>query len=72
MKGIVPWTAKLIKLPILVTNLAKRTGFFPMKLEFPVEGTSGVSTEQGVIWWCLCITEEVEWMGSTAVRYLMQ
>ena len=33
---------------------------------------SGSSIEPEVRWWFVCTAEEVEWKGSTAVRYLMQ
>ena len=47
-------------------------GSSQMELEFRVRGTSGTSTEAEVRWWCSCIVEEVEWRGSTTVRYLIQ
>ena len=33
---------------------------------------SGTSTEPEVRWWYVCTAEEVEWKGSTTVRYLTQ
>ena len=45
--------------------------FFPMELEFPALINNGISTEPEVRWWCFCIVEGVEGMGSTAVNYLI-
>ena len=42
-----------------------------MKLEFPVQVTSGISTEPEVIWRYVCNAEEVEQKESTAVKYLI-
>ena len=43
-----------------------------MELKFTMQGVTGICTEPEVRWWYVCIAEEVEWMGSTAVRYLIQ
>ena len=42
-----------------------------MELEYPVQVASGISTEPEARWWYVCTAEEVEWKGSTAVRYLI-
>ena len=42
-----------------------------MEVEFPVRVNSGISTEGEVRWWYVCTAEEVEWKGSTTVRYLI-
>ena len=39
---------------------------------FPAVVANGISTEPGVRWWYVCTVEEVERVGSTAVRYLIQ
>ena len=44
-------------------------GSFAMELEFPV---MVISTEPEVRVWYFWTVEEVEWLGSTAVRYLIQ
>ena len=73
MKVMMPCSAKLTKLLVadLLKEVPKGTGSSPMKLEFPVGVASRVSTEPEVGWWYLCTAEEVEWKGSTAVRYLI-
>ena len=49
-----------------------------MELVFPVgllmlhQVSSGTSSEPEVRWWYVWTVEEVEWKGSTTVRYLMQ
>ena len=43
-----------------------------MELEFPAVVAHGISTEPEVRWWYVCIVEQVEWRGSTTVRYLIQ
>ena len=43
-----------------------------MELKFLVLLTSTISTEPEVRWWYSCIVEEVERMGYTTVRYLIQ
>ena len=43
-----------------------------MELEYPAVVASGIFTEPEVKWWFKCTAEEVEWMVSSAVRYLMQ
>ena len=48
------------------------TGSFLMELEFPAVVNNGISTDPEVRWWYVCNVEEVERMGSIAVRYLMQ
>ena len=48
------------------------TGSFPMELEFPAVVNSGISTEPEMRWWYVWTADEVERMGSTAVRYLIQ
>ena len=54
------------------------TGSSLMELEFPAtllmkhQTYSGISTAPEVKWWYTCTGGEVERMGSTAVRYLMQ
>ena len=53
-------------------DLPQETGSFPMKLEFLVVINSGSSIEPEVRWWYVCAAEEVEWRGSTAVRYVIQ
>ena len=52
--------------------LSQEVGSSQMELDFLVRGTSGTSTEPEVRWWYSCIVEEVEWRGSTTVRYLIQ
>ena len=56
--------------------LPQGTGTSPMELEYPVrllhQVSSWTSTEPDVGWWYVCTAEEVEWKGSTAVRYLIQ
>ena len=42
-----------------------------MELEFPVQVSSGISTEPEVRWWYFCNAEEVEQKGSTVVWYLI-
>ena len=42
-----------------------------MELEYPVQILDGISTEPEVRWRYFCTAEEVEWKGSTAVRYLI-
>ena len=72
---ILPCSAKLTSLlvaKILILGLPEGAGFSPMELQFPVMVTNRISTEAEVRWWYSCITEEVERMGSTIVRYLMQ
>ena len=74
-----PWRALVILLcsvkltSLLVANiLLLGTGSSPIKLEFPATLHRGISTETELRWWYSCIVEEVERMGSTAVRYLIQ
>ena len=43
-----------------------------MELEFPAQVDGGTSTEPEVIVWYVYTGGEVERMGSTAVRYLIQ
>ena len=45
-----------------------QTGSFPMELELSAMVTGGISIEPEVRWGYVCFAEEVEWMGSTAVR----
>ena len=52
--------------------LPQETGSFPINLEYPVIVANGNSTETEVRWWYICAAEEVEWRGSTAVRYVIQ
>ena len=47
-------------------------GSSPMEVEFSTVIDWGILTEPEVRWWYVCIVEEVEWMGFTAVRYLFQ
>ena len=61
----------LIVADILVKQ-HQETGSFPMELSFKALVNSGISTEPGVKWWYICDVEEVERMGSTTVRYLIQ
>ena len=42
-----------------------------MELDFQPMVQVGISTEPEVRWWYICIAEEVEWMGFTAVRYVI-
>ena len=55
-------------------DLATGTGIFPMEVVgfLPVGIWILLFTEQEVRWWYVCTVEEVERMGSTAVRYLIQ
>ena len=53
-------------------GLPQGTGSFPMELELPVLLTNGISTEPEIRWRSLCTVEEVGWMGSTTVWYLIQ
>ena len=70
---MMPCSAKLTKLLVadLLVVVPEGTGSFPMELEFPVQVTTGISTEPEVRWWYVCTAEEVEWKESTAVRYLI-
>ena len=43
-----------------------------MELVFPTLMTSGIFTEPEVRWKYVCIAQEVELMGPTVVRYLIQ
>ena len=52
--------------------MPQETGTSPMEVGFSVMVGSGISSEPEVRWWYVCTAEEVEWKGSTAVRYLMQ
>ena len=78
MKGMMPCCAGLTSL--LVANLlilvkmdlAEGTGTFLIEVEFPAMEPCGVSTKPEVRWWYVCTVQEVERMGSTAVRYLIQ
>ena len=71
VKVMMPCSAKLTKL-LVAEILPKGTGSSPMELEFLVQVTTWISTEPEVRWWYFCTAEEVEWKGSTAVRYLIQ
>ena len=53
-------------------GLPKGTGTLPMELEFPAVVSSRISTEPEVRWWYVWTANEVERMGSTAVRYLIR
>ena len=55
----------------LIAATPEETGFFLMELKSPVRVASGVSTEPEVTCWYVSTAEEVERMGSTAVRYLI-
>ena len=71
MKVVMVCSAELTN--IIVVNhliLDNPTGSFPMELVFPVQVTSGTSTELEVRVWYVCNGGEVEQMGSTAVQYL--
>ena len=59
---------------LLILDLATGTGIFPMEVVgfLPVGICILLFTEQEVRWWYVCTVEEVERMGSTAVRYLIQ
>ena len=59
---------------LLILDLATGTGFFPMEVVgfLPVGICILLFTEQEVRWWYVWTVEEVERMGSTAVRYLIQ
>ena len=51
------------------------TGFLPIDLKFPeipIVVDFVISTWMHIIWWYVWTTEEVEWKGSTCVRYLIQ
>ena len=50
-------------------QLTLGTGSSPMEPEFPA--LERISTETEIIWWYVCTAQEVEWKGSTAVRYLI-
>ena len=69
-----PCSAELTKLLVVKSlGVSQGTGSSPVELEFPVyQVWSGISTEPVVRWWLVCTTEEVEWKGSTTVRYLIQ
>ena len=57
---------------IVGMDLPQETGSFPINLEYPAIVASGSSTETEVRWWYVCAAKEVEWRGSTAVRYVIQ
>ena len=73
MKVMMPCSAKLTKLLVAdhLIVVPEGTGSSPMELEFLVQITSGISTETEVRWRCVLTAEEVEWKGSTVVRYLI-
>ena len=66
------WMLVANLLVLVQMSYLRGTGSFPMELEFPAVVSCGISTEPEVTWWCSCIAEEVEWMGFTVVRYLIQ
>ena len=72
VKVIMPCSVWLTSRIVAKLLMLVVTGSFPMKLDFPAMVNSGISTEPEVRWWYFCNVEEVEWMESTAVRYLTQ
>ena len=62
----------LLVATLLIPSLQGGTGSFLMELELPALVPGGISTETEVRWWYVCTVQEVERMGSTAVRYLIQ
>ena len=62
----------LLVATLLIPSLQGGTGSFLMELELPALVPGGISTEPEVRWWYVCTVQEVERMGSTAVRYLIQ
>ena len=56
---------------LIKMGLPKGTGTFLMELKLPAVVSRRISTEPEVRWWYVWITDEVERMGSTAVRYLI-
>ena len=57
---------------LIKMGLPKRTGTFPMELEFPAMVKSGISTDPEIRWWYVWTANKVERMGSIAVRSLIQ
>ena len=72
VKMILPCSVWLTSLLVANIILAYGSGIFQMEVKFAMQATSGISTVTEVRWWYVCIAEEVEMRGSTAVRYLMQ
>ena len=63
----------LLVADLLKVDLAQGTGTFPMEVEFLPAGIWILLFKQPEVrWWYVWTVEEVEWMGSTAVRYLIQ
>ena len=52
--------------------MPQETGSSLMELEFHVMVLTGISTGPEVTWQYICTAKEVEWKGSTAVRYQIQ
>ena len=58
---------------LFVVGLTQETGSSPMEVEFPHQGYSGNSTVRTYFGMCyICTAEEVVWLESTAVKYLVQ
>ena len=71
MKIVLPYSV-VLTLVLVADMIQNQTGSFPMELEFPAKVANGIYTEPEVRVRYVCIVEEVEWPGSTAVRYLIQ
>ena len=56
----------------LLMGLPQETGSSPMEIDFSMRMLIAQSIDAEVRWWYKCIVEEVEWKGSTVVRYLNQ
>ena len=72
VKVMMPCSVRLTSWIVAKLLMLVVTGSFPMELEFSALVTNRISTEPEVRWWYFCNVEEVEWMESTAVRYLIQ
>ena len=73
VKGGMPCSASLTSLLVveMKMGLCSGIGSSPMQVEFSVKHQR-ISTEPEVRWWYTWTAEEMEWRGSTAVRYLIQ
>ena len=75
VKVMMPCGAEFLHM--LVVGLTQETGCSPMELEFPHQAYSGnsivyhtVTTYFGM--WFICTAEEVVWLESSAVKFLVQ
>ena len=71
VNAILPCSAWLTQLIVATWLIQVLTGFFLMELEYPALISGGISTEPEVRWQYSYIVEELEWRGSTTVRYLI-